>query len=77
LLDREADYATIVIAPGEASQVTRAPIATNHQRGSNWPKYEEKVQTALRFEYLNKWSLYTSIVLLDCRFKAAIRAKPV
>jgi predicted choloylglycine hydrolase len=54
LLDRNADFATIVIAPGEQSRVTRAGIATNHQQGSSWPRYEEKVQTALRFEHLNK-----------------------
>jgi predicted choloylglycine hydrolase len=54
LLDRDADYATIAIVPGKPSRVTRAGIATNHQRGSSWPKYEEKVQTALRFEYLTE-----------------------
>ena len=54
LLDRDADYATIAIAPGKPSRVTRAGIATNHQPGSSWPKYEEKVQTALRFEYLTE-----------------------
>ncbi len=54
LLDRDADYATIAIAPGRPSRVTRAGIATNHQRGSSWPKYEEKVQTALRFEHLSE-----------------------
>ena len=54
LLDRNADYATIAIAPGKPSRVTPAGIATNHQRGSSWPKYEDKVQTALRFEHLSE-----------------------
>ena len=54
LLDRNADYATIAISPGKPSRVTRAGIATNHQKGSSWPRYEEKVQTKKRFQHLTK-----------------------
>jgi predicted choloylglycine hydrolase len=53
LLDRNADFVTIAIAAGETSIVTPSAIATNHQRGSSWPRYEDKVKTAQRFEHLS------------------------
>jgi len=52
LLDRNANCSTLVIAPDQSTRVTNAAIATNHQTGSSWPKYQERVQTALRFDYL-------------------------
>ncbi|MFA9421174.1 MAG: C45 family autoproteolytic acyltransferase/hydrolase [Gammaproteobacteria bacterium] len=52
LLDRNANYATLTIAADETTRVTDAAIATNQQQGGSWPKYQERVQTALRFEYL-------------------------
>jgi predicted choloylglycine hydrolase len=52
LLDRNTNYATLTMAADETTQVTRAAIATNQQQGGSWPKYQERVQTALRFEYL-------------------------
>ncbi len=52
LLDRSANYATLTMAADETTQVTRAAIATNQQAGGSWPKYQERVQTALRYDYL-------------------------
>ena len=53
LLDRNADLATLTIMPGESTRITNARVATNHQPGSSWPKYEEKVKTFLRHEHLS------------------------
>jgi predicted choloylglycine hydrolase len=52
LLDRDANCSTLVIAPDQPTRVTDAVIATNHQSGGSWPKYQQRVQTALRFDYL-------------------------
>jgi predicted choloylglycine hydrolase len=52
LLDRNANHATLTIAADETTQVTNAAIATNQQQGGSWPKYQERVQSARRFEYL-------------------------
>ena len=52
LLDRDANYATLAIAPNATTLITDSAIATNHQAGSSWPMYQERVQSALRFEYL-------------------------
>jgi predicted choloylglycine hydrolase len=52
LLDRNANYTTLTMAADETTQVTNAAIATNQQAGGSWPKYQERVQTSLRFEYL-------------------------
>ena len=53
LLDRNADVATLTITAGETTRINDADVATNHQPGSSWPKYEEKVHTFLRHEYLS------------------------
>ncbi len=52
LLDRNASYSTLTIAADAKTRVSNARVATNHQAGSSWPKYQERVQSALRFEYL-------------------------
>ncbi len=54
LLDAEASHVTLEIAAGQATRVTRAAIATNHQQLGNWPLYEEKVQTELRYQHLDQ-----------------------
>jgi len=56
LLDAEANLSTLMIAPGQAHRQTNSAIATNHQKLGNWPLYEEKVQTSLRFDYLTEIS---------------------
>ncbi|MCP4186402.1 MAG: hypothetical protein GY763_02245 [Gammaproteobacteria bacterium] len=54
LLDANANHATLEIAAGEPMRVTQAAIATNHQQLGNWPLYEEKVQTELRYQHLEQ-----------------------
>jgi len=53
LLDREARYETVEIAAGSEPHFTGNRVATNHQAGSNWPLYEEKVFTHERFRHLH------------------------
>jgi len=53
LLDRDAKFETIAIAPGQAPLKMDSRVSTNHQAGSSWPIYEEKVSTHLRYQYLS------------------------
>jgi predicted choloylglycine hydrolase len=52
LLDRNANYSTLVISPDSPTQVIHSAIATNHQQGSYWPQYQDRVETTKRFDYL-------------------------
>ena len=52
LLDREANHQTLEIAPGCEPKLVGGRVATNHQAGSHWPLYEEKVLTHVRFQHL-------------------------
>ena len=54
LLDADANHATLEIAADQPTRITRATIATNHQQLGNWPLYEEKVQTSLRYDHLTE-----------------------
>lgn len=54
LLDAGANHATLEIAADQPMRVTRAALATNHQKLGNWPLYENKVQSELRYQYLDK-----------------------
>ena len=53
LLDKNAQHATVAVAPGESARLTEAMVSTNHQQGSYWPAYQDRVQTVLRFNHLN------------------------
>lgn len=53
LLDKQANFSTLYIAPGETTKEISTPVATNHQKLGGWPLYEEKVQSQHRFDYLN------------------------
>jgi predicted choloylglycine hydrolase len=53
LLDRDANFETIAIAAGQQPQKLGTKVSTNHQPGSSWPIYEEKVSTHLRYQYLD------------------------
>ena len=52
LLDRDRRFATIAIAPDMAPMALETQVSTNHQPGSSWPLYEEKVSTHQRYQYL-------------------------
>jgi predicted choloylglycine hydrolase len=52
LLDRDSNFETVSVAAGEDPQFVGSPVATNHQAGSHWPLYEEKVMTHARYQHL-------------------------
>jgi predicted choloylglycine hydrolase len=52
LLDRDANFETVAIAAGQPPLKLGARVSTNHQPGSSWPIYEEKVSTHLRYQHL-------------------------
>ena len=54
LLDADDRFDTIAIGPGQQPQSLGTAVATNHQPGSSWPIYEEKVATHQRYAYLNQ-----------------------
>jgi len=54
LLDRDRQFETLAIMPDQAPLKLDSHVSTNHQPGSNWPLYEEKVSTHLRYQYLDE-----------------------
>jgi predicted choloylglycine hydrolase len=54
LLDRDRHFETLAIAPGQEPLKMGTRVSTNHQPGSSWPLYEEKVSTHLRYQYLEE-----------------------
>lgn len=53
LLDRETNFETVELDAGREPEFIGSPVSTNHQAGSSWPIYEEKVFTHARFQHLN------------------------
>ena len=53
LLDRDANFETIAIAADQPPLKLGTKVSTNHQPGSSWPIYEEKVSTHLRYQHLD------------------------
>ncbi len=54
LLDRDGDFMTAYIAPGQPTQFQRTPIATNHQQTVQWPQYERAVRSVARKSFLTR-----------------------
>ena len=54
LLDRHADFATVMIAPNKAAIVTRERCITNHQGKVTWPEQAAFSRTQERKRYLDK-----------------------
>ncbi|MCP4470362.1 MAG: hypothetical protein GY815_06705 [Gammaproteobacteria bacterium] len=54
LLDRENRFETLAVVPGQELLKMGTRVSTNHQPGSSWPVYEEKVGTHLRYRYLDE-----------------------
>ena len=52
LLDRDANFETVATAAGQQPLKMGTRVSTNHQPGSSWPIYEEKVSTHLRYQHL-------------------------
>jgi len=53
LLDRAGAFETVEIAAGHEPRFVGSRVATNHQKGSHWPLYEEKVFTHARHQHLH------------------------
>ena len=64
LLDREANFETVAVDADSKPQFIGSRVATNHQAGSNWPLYEQKVHTHVRFHHLSD---ITAAAHLDAR----------
>jgi predicted choloylglycine hydrolase len=54
LLDRAGHYATVLVAPDRPAQVTRKPVATNHQKTIEWPEQARFSKTLERERFLNE-----------------------
>lgn len=54
LLDRNADFATVMIAPNKEAIVTRARCITNHQGQVTWPEQAAFSRTQARKQHLDK-----------------------
>ena len=54
VLDRRGNYATVMVAPDRPIQVTRAPVATNHQGAIENPEHARFTRTVERERFLNE-----------------------
>jgi len=54
VLDRRGNYATVMVAPDRPTQVTRAPVATNHQGAVENPEHARFTGTLERERFLNE-----------------------
>jgi hypothetical protein len=54
LLDRQGDYATAFVSPDRPTQVTRKPVATNHQQSIEWPEHARFSRTLERERFLTE-----------------------
>jgi predicted choloylglycine hydrolase len=52
VLDKEGRHATVMVAPDRPAQVTRKPVATNHQQTIEWPEQARFSRTLERERYL-------------------------
>ena len=52
--DRENRFETLAVVPGQEMLKMGTRVSTNHQPGSSWPIYEEKVHTHYRYQYLDE-----------------------
>jgi predicted choloylglycine hydrolase len=54
LLDAADNSATIAVSANREPQHLHSSVSTNHQPGSSWPLYEEKVFTHERYDHLSR-----------------------
>ena len=54
LLDRESRFETVAVTPDQEMLKMGTRVSTNHQPGSSWPLYEEKVYTHQRYQHLDE-----------------------
>ena len=54
LIDRDGDYATAFLAPDRPVEITRRPVATNHQGRVEWPEQARFSRTVERAEAIER-----------------------
>lgn len=54
LIDRQGDFATVMLGPDREPVTTTARVSTNHQGKIEWPRYARLLQTQDRYDYLCK-----------------------
>ncbi len=54
VLDRQGNYATVMVAPDRPTQVTHAPVATNHQGAVENPEHARFTRTLERERFLTE-----------------------
>jgi predicted choloylglycine hydrolase len=54
VVDRSGEHATAFLAPGGPAEITRRPLATNHQRRIEWPEQARRSRTVERARALER-----------------------
>ncbi|MFC5522736.1 C45 family autoproteolytic acyltransferase/hydolase [Polaromonas jejuensis] len=52
MLDRQADWATVFVAPDRKAEVVRQAVVTNHQRDIEWPEHAKATRSVERQSWL-------------------------
>jgi predicted choloylglycine hydrolase len=75
LLDKNGNFATVMLAPDQAAIVTREPCITNHQQHITWPEQAAFSKTIERKEFLEK--LLSKKMLKKSELRKAFMKKPL
>lgn len=75
LLDREGNWATVMLAPDRPPIATDNRFATNHQLGVEWPRHGRDSRTLERSEYLH--SILSDPELSQPALEAAFLRSPL
>ena len=54
LLDASGEHALVAVAPDRSTSITRAALATNHQPGLKWSRYDKFTHSAERERHLSE-----------------------
>ena len=54
LVDREGDFATVMLSPDRKPRVTKQRVSTNHQPGKRWDSYVQVIESEARFDFLDE-----------------------
>jgi predicted choloylglycine hydrolase len=75
LLDKNGNFATVMLAPDQPAIVTREPCITNHQQHITWPEQAAFSKTIERKEFLDK--LLAKKMLKKSKLREAFLNKPL
>ena len=75
LLDKNGNFATVMLAPDQAAIITREPCITNHQQHITWPEHAAFSKTIERKEFLDK--LLSNKMLKKPELREAFLKKPL